>query len=140
MVTNETQIRVRYAETDQMGYVYYGRFMEYFEVGRAELLRQIGLSYADLENVHDVMCPVAAVDVQYKRPVRYDMLITIKTEVKELPDKRIIFYATTLLPDGQIANTASVNLAFIDSNSYKPIRAPKTVVNFFQKAFQVSAQ
>ena len=83
MYTSETNIRVRYAETDQMGVVYYGNYAQYYEVGRVESIRQLGFSYADLEKTGVIM-PVVEMHSKYLRPALYDNLLTIKTTLKEL--------------------------------------------------------
>ncbi len=80
MIVSETKIRVRYAETDQMGFVYYGNYPQYFEVGRAEAMRQIGMTYKDMEEKGIVM-PIATMTVKYMKPARYDDLLTIRTIV-----------------------------------------------------------
>src|ERR1700754_1391147 len=84
MFTSETQVRVRYAETDQMNVVYYGNYAQYFEVGRVESIRQLGFSYKDLESTGIIM-PVVEMNVKYLRPARYDDLLTIRTTLRELP-------------------------------------------------------
>src|SRR5205085_11970212 len=84
MFTSETKIRVRYAETDQMGIVYHSNFFPYFETARAESIRQLGYTYADMEKMGVIM-PVVDVHCRYLRPARYDDLLTIKTILKELP-------------------------------------------------------
>ena len=78
MIKNQTKIRVRYAETDQMGYVYYGNYAQFFEVGRVEWLRSLGVSYKSLED-SGVMLPVINLNVQYIKPAKYDDLLTITT-------------------------------------------------------------
>ncbi len=84
MFITETQMRVRYAETDQMGVVYHSNFFLYFESARAESIRQLGFTYAGMEKMGIVM-PVIDVHCRYFRPAIYDDLLTIKTMLKELP-------------------------------------------------------
>ncbi len=84
MYESTTQVRVRYGETDQMGYLYYGYYALYYEVGRAEAIRQLGFTYKELEDMGIVM-PVAELNAKYLRPALYDNLITVKTILKELP-------------------------------------------------------
>jgi acyl-CoA thioester hydrolase len=81
-VIHEYQIRARYAETDQMRFVYYGNYAQYFEVGRVEFLRSRGLSYKDLE-AEGVMMPVVELNIKYKRPAKYDDLLTIRSQVED---------------------------------------------------------
>ena len=84
MFTAETKVRVRYAETDQMGVVYHSNFFLYFEVARAESIRHLGFTYADMEKMGMIM-PVVDVHARYLRPALYDDLLTIKTVLKEAP-------------------------------------------------------
>src|SRR5579871_6749120 len=93
MFTATTQIRVRYGETDQMGYLYYGFYALYYEVGRAEAIRGLGFTYRELEEM-GIMMPVVELKAQYFRPALYDDLITVKTILKEMPvDSKISFYS-----------------------------------------------
>ena len=80
---NSTTLRVRYSETDQMGYCYYGNYAQYFEVGRVEALRSIGMSYKSLED-RGIMLPVSDFQVTYKTPAKYDDQLTIQTKIIEL--------------------------------------------------------
>ena len=91
---HEHQIRVRYGETDQMGYVYYGNYASYFEVARVEALRSLGISYRSLEE-QGVMMPVKLYSIDFKLPCKYDELLTIRTEIREMPEARIRFYYFT---------------------------------------------
>ena len=84
MYTADFQVRVRYAETDQMGVVYHGHYFQYFEVARAESIRTLGFSYADMERMGVIM-PVVEVQCRYLRPARYDDLLTVRVQLKELP-------------------------------------------------------
>ena len=84
MFSTETQIRVRYAETDQMGVVYHGNYIPYFESSRAEAIRQLGFTYSDMEKMGIIM-PVIDVHCRYFRPAKYDDLLTVKAILKELP-------------------------------------------------------
>jgi len=86
MYAHEIQLRVRYGETDQMGYLYYGRYAEYYEVGRVELIRSLGLTYKDLEEQHGIWLPVASLDMRFVRPAYYDDLLTVRSELRKLPD------------------------------------------------------
>ncbi|MEP0711678.1 MAG: thioesterase family protein, partial [Algoriphagus sp.] len=90
MYIAKTQIRVRYAETDQMSYVYYGNYAMYFEVARVEAMRSIGFSYKEMED-EGVMMPVLESHFRYLRPGKYDELLTIKTSIPTLPGAKIRF-------------------------------------------------
>src|SRR5687768_14814630 len=95
MYTSETQIRVRYGETDQMGFLYYGYYALYYEVGRAEAIRQLGFTYRELEAL-GIQMPVVELHARYLRPALYDDLITVRTILKELPESPKIEFHTEL--------------------------------------------
>src|SRR3954462_4316428 len=112
MFTATTQIRVRYGETDQMGYLYYGNYALYYEVGRAEAIRQLGFTYRQLEEMGIAM-PVAELNVRYFRPALYDDLIAVKTLLKELPEgSKITFHSELYDQDGQLLNKGATTLVF----------------------------
>ena len=123
MIKSEIQIRVRYAETDQMAYVYYGNYAIYFEVARVELLRQLGFTYKKLEE-EGVMLPVLDFSIKYIRPAFYDDLLTIKTTISELPTTRIKFSYETFNEAGTLLNKAETSLVFISKTTNKPIQIP----------------
>lgn len=119
-VTGETTIRVRYAETDQMGVVYHSNFIIWFEVGRVELLRQMGFSYKEMEQQDD--CHIAVVDVRcrYKAPARYDEQIVVRTELKNLRDSLLHFgYTVTRAADGTVLAEGETTHIVVDSNFAK---------------------
>ena len=124
MFTHETQIRIRYAETDQMGYVYYGNYASFYEVARTEMLRSTGFSYKKLEEM-GVMLPVKEMVCKYHQAARYDDLITIKTYIKEKPLVRLRFDHEIFNEEGILLNTGSTELVFVDMNSKRPCRAPQ---------------
>lgn len=119
----ETTLRVRYAETDKMGYVYYGNYAMYYEVGRVDMLRQMGTSYRQLEE-SGVMMPVVHMECNYKRPAKYDDLLTIKTEVLHFTGTRVEFKYEVSNESGQLLNIGRTTLVFIDSETYKPCKSP----------------
>ena len=131
----ETKIRVRYGETDQMGFVYYGVYAQYFEVGRVELLRSLGVDYKSLEE-EGYFLPVVNLEIQYKKPALYDDELTIKTTIKEVPSTRIEFYYETFNIDNESLNTAKVVLVFIDKNTKKPCLPPDIIINKLKEKFQ----
>ena len=100
MFTEEVKIRVRYAETDQMGYVYYGNYATYFEVARVEAMRAIGFSYKEMED-RGIMMPVLELKSEFKSPGRYDEELTIKISVPEMPTLRIKFVYDVRGEDGR---------------------------------------
>ena len=123
MYKSETQIRVRYAETDQMGYVYYGNYAAYYEVARVESLRQLGLSYKDLE-ADGIIMPVLENYSKYIAPGRYDELLTVKTIIKKWPGVKIVFNYEIYNEADELINKGETKLAFIDTASGIPCRMP----------------
>lgn len=126
-------IRIRYADTDQMGHVYHSHFLVYFEAARTELIRDLGLSYADLE-AQQIMMPVANVNIQYRRPVRYDALIKVKVMVFNTPDRRFDSYYEIMDEEGYICARGHVQLAFVDGKTRRPIHAPEQVKQLLKAA------
>ncbi len=116
MLEHEVEIRVRYAETDQMAYVYYGNYATYFEVARVETFRKIGMSYKDLEEM-DIGMPVLDYHIKYIRPAKYDDLLTIKVTIPEMPTLRIKFDYEVYNQNGDLLSKASTRLAFINLKS-----------------------
>ncbi|MFN3555460.1 MAG: acyl-CoA thioesterase [Bacteroidales bacterium] len=131
MLVSETQVRVRYSETDQMGYVYYGNYPEYFEVGRAEAMRQLGMTYREMEQ-KGIMMPIASMNLKYVRPAFYDQLLTIRTIVKELPTSRMHFFYEVYNEKQELLTTGETVLAFIDTRSRRPCPAPDWFVDALQ--------
>ncbi len=119
----ETQLRVRYSETDQMGYVYYGNYAQYFEIGRVETLRELGFSYRQLEE-SGVMLPVLEYRIKYLKPALYDDLLTIRTVISEIPSARIHFNYETYNEQGQRLNMAETTLVFVSKQNGKPCPCP----------------
>lgn len=124
MIQHETQIRVRYGETDQMGYLYYGNYAQYYEVGRAELIRAAGITYKAMEEDYGVMMPVTSMNIRYIRPALYDELITIKTSLRHLPEQFITFHYELFNEKGQLLNGATVKLCFIDTKTNERVSTP----------------
>ena len=134
MYCSETQVRVRYGETDQMGYAYYGNYTLYYEVARVELLRQLGFSYKFMEE-NGVMLPVLSLNVKYIKPAFYDELLTIKTIIKELPQARITFAYEIYNEKNTLINTGETTLVFINKETNKPCIAPAWFLEALAKHF-----
>lgn len=134
LITFDAHIRSRYSETDQMGYVYYGRYFEFFEQARTEMLRSMGLPYSQME-AEGVMLPVIKADIQYHRPVFYDELMTVRVLVFEEPVARIhTFYDVFSGEDSdKPAVTGYVELCFLDRETRRPVRAPEVFLRAIQK-------
>ena len=129
MFVHEEKIRVRYAETDQMGYVYYGNYAAYYEVARTEMLRKTGFSYKELEEM-GVMMPVLEMNIKYSQPAKYDELLTIKVIIKEKPSVRIKFEYEVYDEAGTLLNIGNTQLVFVDMARNRPCKAPEV---FMQK-------
>ena len=125
---NETKIRVRYGETDQMGVVYHANYAVYFEVGRTEWLREFGLSYSDME-ANGVMLPVISLTVKYKNSARYDDVLKVKTTLKKMPTASIEFDYELRNQSDILLATGNTILAFIDVERNRPIRCPKYILD-----------
>lgn len=134
MFVSGIKLRVRYGETDRMGYVYYGNYAEYFEVARVEALRELGMNYKDLED-RGIILPVYTFSVKYLKPAFYDDLLTVKTRIPKLPETRLIFEYETYNEKKELLNTAEVVLVFIDKKTNKPVRAPEELLNSISKYF-----
>jgi acyl-CoA thioester hydrolase len=134
MYITEIKIRVRYGETDRMGYVYYGNYAEYFEVARVEALRNLGFSYKKLED-EGIMLPVITYSVKYHRPAFYDDELTIKVTIKEIPMARISFDYAVYNEKDELTTTADTTLVFIDRTSNKPCPAPEDFLLALKKFF-----
>jgi acyl-CoA thioester hydrolase len=135
MFTTNTQIRVRYAETDQMGVVYHSNFFPYFESARAESIRVLGFTYADMEKMGVIM-PVVDVHCRYLRPAKYDDLLTIKTILKKLPPHhKIEFYQEVFNEKGELLAGAKIILNFLTTNDRKPTTIPVFLLEKLQPFF-----
>lgn len=134
MYISETTVRVRYAETDKMGYVYYGNYTQYYEVGRVEALRQLGMSYKEMED-NGIMLPVYTCNLKYIKPALYDDLLLIKTTISELPTARISFDYEIYNQNNELLNVGNATLVFIDIKSNKPRPAPDSFLEKIKKFF-----
>ena len=128
---HEIKLRIRYGETDQMGVVYHGNYAQYFETGRTEWLRSLGITYKEMEN-NGVMLPVISLQVNYKKPARYDDLITVKTKLKKTPKATIEFDYELVSEENELLATGNTVLAFIDMERNRPTRCPKYILDKLQ--------
>ena len=122
----DLNVRVRYAETDQMSVVYHGNYAQYFEMGRVEWLRNLGVSYKWMEE-NGVMLPVVTLSMNYKRPAKYDDLLTIKTIFKSQTSVKIEFDYEIYNEAGELLTTGYSMLVFVDVKTGKPVLPPKYV-------------
>ena len=128
----ETQIRVEYHHTDQMGIVHHSNYVKFFEVARTEWLRAAGLTYAEMER-RGVMMPIVEVNVKYRQPAYYDELISVTASVDELPMARMVFKYEIRGEDGREIATGSTTLGFIDKETRRPQRAPKWLMEVLER-------
>ena len=135
MFSTETTIRIHYALTDQMGVVYHGHYAQFYEIGRAEALRQIDYSYKAIEATGVIM-PVVDIHSKFLRPARYEDLITVKTILKELPlHHKIVFHHEIYNREGQLLNTGDVTLYFMTVADMKRCEMPKELRGKLAKYF-----
>lgn len=136
MILHRTHIRVRYAETDQMRFVYYGKYFEYFEQARSEMLRELGLPYGDVEK-QGIYLPVVETSAKYHKPAYYDDLLVIESIVTEIPRVRIrIEYRVYREGESDLLAEGHTVHFFLNAETMKPTRAPANILEVFQKAFQ----
>ena len=135
MYITETQIRIHYALTDQMGVVYHGHYAQFYEIGRGEAIRNLGYTYKDIEALGIIM-PVVDVHSRFFRPAKYDDLITVKTTLKELPlHHKIVFHSEIFNEDGQLLNIGDVTLYFMEVVGMKRCEMPDALKNKLAKYF-----
>jgi acyl-CoA thioester hydrolase len=135
MLSFETNIRVRYAETDQMGYVYYGNYATYYEVARVEMLRSLNFSYRELE-ASGVMMPVLELKCKYIRPARYDDFLTIKVKIEQKPSTRMIFQYEVFNQENTLLNIGETTLVFIDMKTGKVCEMPSVMQDLLGHYFE----
>jgi acyl-CoA thioester hydrolase len=129
---HEFKVRVRYAETDQMGVVYHGNYAQYFEMGRVEWLRNLGLSYSFMEK-NGIMLPVVSLTINYKKPARYDDLLTVRTIFKKQVSVKIEFDYEIYSEAGELLTTGNSVLVFVDMKTGRPVLPPDYVLESLKK-------
>ena len=135
MYTSETHVRVRYGETDQMGYVYYGNYASYFEVARVERLRQLGMTYKELEEM-GVMMPVLENKSKYLAAARYDDKLRIVTSIKEKPGVRIRFEYEIFNEADKLIHQGETLLVFVNKASGRPCKPPEAFDKVLEPFFE----
>mgnify|MGYP000595579951 CR=1 FL=1 len=124
MKSDKIEIRIRYAETDQMGVVHHGNYALYLEMARIEWLRKLGISYKKMEE-DGIALPVVSLSVKYKKTIQYDDVITVKTRLVKPPSAAVEFEYEILNDSSQVLSTAKTTLVFINTKTNKPTRPPK---------------
>jgi acyl-CoA thioester hydrolase len=132
MEYHQTQIRVRYSETDQMQVVYHGNYAQYFEIGRVEWLRNKGISYKWMEE-NGIMLPVVSLTMNYKKPARYDELLTLKTILKNRTSVKIEFDYELYNESDELLTTGNSILVFVDMKTGKPISPPQYILEILNR-------
>ncbi|MXV16568.1 acyl-CoA thioesterase [Hufsiella ginkgonis] len=134
MLVHETKLRVRYGETDQMGYMYYGNYAEFYEVGRVEMLRSLGMTYRSMEE-SGVMMPVLELKCKYIKPALYDEEITLKVTLKDMPAVRIKFDYELFNETGDLINIGETTLVFVNIETKRPCLPPADFLQRLEKFF-----
>ncbi len=135
MYSSETTVRVRYGETDQMGYVYYGFYAMYYEVARVESLRKLGLTYKSLE-AQGIIMPVLENKSKYIAPAYYDDLLRIVCFVREKPGVRIRFNYEIFNEDNKLIHIGETLLVFVDRRTSKPRALPEAMEKVLEPFFK----
>ncbi len=128
MKTHFTNVKVRYAETDQMGVVHHGNYAEYLEIARIDWLQQFDISYSKMER-EGIMLPVYAMEFRFIKPALFDDLLTIKTKLREIPAVRITFDYEIYNQDQELITKASTILVFMDSKNKRPVKCPQYILD-----------
>lgn len=129
---HKVEVRVRYGETDQMGVVYHGSYVPYFEIGRVEWLRNKGVSYKALEET-GIALPIVSMHLNYKKPARYDDLLTIHTQLRKYSGVKIEFDCEIRNENQELLTTAHFILVFVDTKSGKPIVPPQYILDILNE-------
>lgn len=129
---DQIEVRVRYSETDQMGVVYHGSYVPYFEIGRVEWLRKQGVSYKEMEQ-SGVALPIVSMHLNYKKPARYDDLLIVKTKLKSHASVKIEFDCRIENENGELLTTAHFILVFVDVKTGRPISPPEYIKTILEK-------
>ena len=136
MLLHTTQIRVRYADTDKMQFVYNGKYLEYFEVGRTELLRNCGLAYSELEK-EGYQLPLIEAGLKYKSPAYYDDILNIEASIKELYSAKVhIEYSIKRKNENDVLVTGFTTHMFIKEDTKKPTKPPQIYINALKQYFK----
>ncbi|SHG38336.1 acyl-CoA thioester hydrolase [Flavobacterium segetis] len=131
MKDHQVEVRVRYSETDQMGVVYHGNYIPYFEIGRVEWLRNKGISYKSMEQ-SGIALPIVSMSINYKKPARYDELLTIHTIFKSQSSVKIEFDCAIYNETNELLTTAQFILVFVSLISGKPVSPPDYILELFK--------
>jgi acyl-CoA thioester hydrolase len=135
MIFSVINIRVRYSETDRMGYLHHANYLNYFEVGRTEILRDMGLTYREMEE-DGILLPVLSVNINYKAPAYYDDILTVKTYLKKMPGVKVVFEYEVFNEKSDLICTGNSTLVCIDASSRKPRKPPSYFIEKCSAGFR----
>lgn len=124
MIISETEIQVRYAETDQMGVVYHANYLVWLELGRTKLIEDLGFKYADMEN-EGILSPVIDIEISYKMPVRYGETAIVKTWIEEYDGLRVTYNYEVLTEKGELSVIAKSQHVCVKKESFRPVSIRK---------------
>lgn len=136
MYSCDTQIRVRYGECDQMGYLHHSNYARYYEVARVELMRSLGFPYGEMENSGIIM-PVLNMECKFIKPVLYDEMVTVRATISEMPKTRMKLAYEVFNNKAVKVNQGATDLCFVDSKSRRPMRCPDNIADILNSVFNV---
>ena len=134
MLSNIIKIRVRYSETDQMSFVYHGNYAQYFEMGRTEWLRELGITYKNMEE-SGIMLPVISLNINFIKPAKYDDLLSLKTILIKKPTAKIEFNYELRNERNELLTTANSTLVFVNMKTNRPMRIPTSILEKIENHF-----
>lgn len=135
MFSFDHELRVRYIETDQMGFVYHGHYATYYEVGRVEAFRAFGFPYKEMEEM-GVMMPIFEQTVRFRQPSRYDDVLTVRSIIETLPDTRMIVKGEIYNASQKLINQSVTTLVFVNKETHKPLRCPEKLIEILKPYFK----
>ncbi|MEL7586083.1 MAG: thioesterase family protein [Prolixibacteraceae bacterium] len=134
MLISETKIRVYYEDTDKMGIVYYGKYLRYYEIGRTEMIRDMGFTYKEIED-SGILLPARSISINYLKPAYYDDLLTVKTIVDRVPQVKFPIKTEIYNQHNELLNKGETVLAFFNEKTNRPCKAPPIFMNALEKYF-----
>jgi acyl-CoA thioester hydrolase len=137
MIVTETKVRVYYEDTDQMGVVYYGNYARYYEIGRTEMIRDLGFTYREMEEMN-IMLPAHSLKINYHKSAYYDDLLTVRTIVDTIPKVKFPIKTEIYNEAGELINSGEVVLVFFSKETNKPIAAPKYFIDKLTDFFKAT--
>ena len=137
MYSHEIEIRVRYGETDMMGYLYYGYYSFYYEQARVDTMRNLGIPYKQMEAM-GYLLPVSDMHIKFLKPAYYDDIVKIKCLIKKMPLVRHVFYYEMYNSEGELINQAETTLVYLDKDTRKPVPCPQFILDLLKPYFPES--